>query len=194
MSDQKISAMPDSLALDGTELVPLVQDGANVKTTISAIRLFNFAYGGFSDSTDQSGSLESGTAVTFNTTDVADGVTLVDDTKITVPNTGIYNLQFSIQFKNIDNAQHEAVVWVKVNNQDLSNSSTQFTISARKNQSVFGYTVGTVTYMLDLDANDYVEIYWLPNSENVTIEALPASEDPAYPAIPSIIACVLQVA
>ena len=194
MADQKISAMPSAAPLDGTELIPLVQSGANVKATIDFIRAYDSAYGAFSDATDQTGNVSAGTAITFDTVDVVDSVTLVDDTKITVPDDGIYNLQFSIQFKNIDNAQHDATVWLKINGSDLSNSATQYTIPARKSAGIYGYNVASLTFMLDLNANDYVEIYWVPTSTNVTIEHLPASVSPAYPAIPSVIACMLQVA
>jgi hypothetical protein len=193
MADQKISAMPTAAALDGTEVIPLVQSGANVKATIDVIRAYDSAYGAFSDTTDQTGNISAGTAITFDTVDVLDSIILADDTKITVPSDGIYNLQFSIQFKNIDNAQHDAIVWLKINGSDLSNSATQYTVPARKSAEIFGYNVSSLTFMLDLNANDYVEIYWIPTDLNVTIEALPASVSPAYPAIPSIIACMLQV-
>lgn len=194
MADQKISAMPSATTLLGDELVPLVQDGANVKTTVAAIRAIGAAYGAFSDSTDQTGNLTQGTVVTFNTIDVADSITLVDQTKITVPDDGIYNLQFSIQFKNTDNSQHDATVWLKLNNNDITNSATQYTIPSRKTASIFGYNVAALTFMLDLNANDAIEIYWIPTSTSVTVEHLPASVSPAYPAIPSVIACMFRVA
>jgi len=194
MADQKISAMPTAAALDGTELIPLVQSGANVKATISTLRAFNAAYGAFSDGTDQTGSVSAGTVITFNTTDVSDGITLASGSELTVPSDGIYNLQFSIQFKNTDNAQHDATVWLKINGSDLANSATQYTIPARKSAGIFGYAVASLTFMLDLNANDYVEIYWLPTDVAVSMEHLPASVSPAYPAIPSIIACMFQVA
>jgi len=194
MSDQKISAMPSAATLDGTEVIPLVQSGANVKATIDVIRAYDSAYGAFSDTTDQTGNISAGTAITFDTVDVLDSIILADDTKITVPSDGIYNLQFSIQFKNVDNAQHDAIVWLKINGSDLPNSATQYTIPARKSAEIFGYNVASLTFMLDMNADDYVEIYWIPTNTNITIESLPASVSPAYPAIPSIISCMLQVA
>jgi len=194
MSDQKISAMPSAATLDGTEVIPLVQSGANVKATIDVIRAYDSAYGAFSDTTDQTGNISAGTAITFDTVDVLDSIILADNTKITVPSDGIYNLQFSIQFKNVDNAQHDAIVWLKINGSDLPNSATQYTIPARKSAEIFGYNVASLTFMLDMDADDYVEIYWIPTNTNITIESLPASVSPAYPAIPSIISCMLQVA
>lgn len=194
MADQKISAMPSAATLTGAELIPLVQSGANVKTTLDTLRAFDNAYGGFSDSTDQTGNVSAGTVITFNTIDVADGVSLVDNSKITVPNAGKYNLQFSIQFKNTNNAQDDATVWLKINGSDLANSATQYTIPARKSASIFGYGVASLTFLLDLNANDYVQIFWVPTNVLVSIEHLPASVSPAYPAIPSIIASMIQVA
>lgn len=194
MADQKISAMPSAATLTGAELVPLVQSGANVQTTIGTLRAYANAYGGWSDSTDQTGSTTAGTVITYNTQDVSDGVTLVNNSEITVPNTGKYNLQFSAQFKNVENAQQEVIVWLKVNGLDLPNSATIYTIPARKNASIMGYNVASLTFLLELNANDYVEVYWLPSIATVTIENLPASLSPAYPAIPSIILTMLQIA
>ena len=193
MADQKISAMPSAATLTGAELVPLVQSGANVQTTLDVLRAFDNAYGAWSDSTDQTGSITTGTAVTYNTQDVSDGVTLVSNSRITVPNTGKYNLQFSFQFKNVENAQQEVIVWLRVNGSDLANSATIYTVPARKNASIFGYNVAALTFLLELNANDYVEAYWLPSIATLTIENLPASLSPAYPAIPSAIACMLQI-
>jgi hypothetical protein len=194
MADQKISAMPNALPLDGTELVPLVQSGVNVKATLDTIKAFDNAYGAWSDSTDQTGSISAGTAVTYNTQDVSDGVTLANNSEITVPNTGKYNLQFSLQFKNLENAQQEVVVWLKVNGLDLANSATIYTIPARKNANINGFNVASLTFLLDLTANDYVEVFWLPSIATITMEHLPASVSPAYPAVPSAIVQMIQVA
>jgi hypothetical protein len=194
LADQKISAMPSAATLTGAELVPLVQSGANVQATLESIRNFTNAYGGFSDSSDQTGSVSAGTVMTFNTIDVLDGITLVSSSQITMPNAGKYSLQFSSQFKNTHNAQEDVTVWLRVNGVDLANSATQYTISARKSASIFGYGVASLTFLLDLTANDYVEILWLPTNTTVTMEHLPASVTPAYPAIPSVIATVSQVA
>lgn len=194
MADQKISAMPSASTLTGAELIPLVQSGVNVQTTLNTLVAYDRAYGAWSDSTDQTGSISTGTVMTYNTQDVSDGITLANNSEITVPVDGKYNLQFSAQFKNIDNAQHEVFVWLKVNGLDLANSSTQYTIPSRKNASIFGYNVASLTFLLDLNANDYVEVFWLPSSTDVTLEHLPASASPAYPAIPSVILTMLQVA
>lgn len=193
MADQKISAMPSAATLDGTELVPLVQSGANVKATLLTLRGFDNAYGAFSSSSDQTGSISAGTAMTFTDTDIADGVTLSNNSRLNVPNDGIYNIQFSAQFKNIENAQEDVTIWFRVNGTDVPASGTQITIPARKSAGIFGYGVASWNIFLDLNAGQYVEIMWLPTIASLTLENLPASLSPAYPAIPSVIATVNQV-
>lgn len=193
MADTKISAMTAAaLPLDGTELVPIVQSGDNKKTTVADINAYNHAYGAWSDSTDQAGSTVAGVAMTFNTQDITDSITLVNNSELTVPNTGIYDLQFSSQFKNTDNAQHEVTIWFKVNGVDLPNSATIVTVPARKSASIFGYMVAAWNIFLDLNSSDYVEIYWLKSDATVTMEHL--SSTALHPAIPSVIVSMQQVA
>lgn len=193
MADQKISAMPSASTLTGAELVPLVQGGANVQATLNTITSFTRTYGGFSSDVTQTGSISAGTAMTFSTTDITDGVTLSSGSRLVVPNAGKYNVQFSAQLKNIDNAQNDATIWFRVNGVDVTKSATQITVPARKSAGIYGYAVAAWNIFLDLTAGQYIEIMWLPASTSVTIEALPASASPAYPAIPSVIATVNQV-
>lgn len=194
MADQKISAMPNASTLTGSELVPLVQSGANVKATLQTLRGYHQAYGAFSDSADQIGSITAGTALQCNSTDVADGITVASATRFTVPNDGKYNLQFSAQLKNTDNAQQDATIWFRINGVDVPNSATQITVPARKSAGIFGYAVAAWNIFLTMTAGEYVEIIWLPTSTTVTVEALPSSASPAYPAIPSVIVTMQQVA
>lgn len=193
MADQKISAMPNASTLTGAELVPLVQSGANVKVALDTLRAYDANYGAFSSTSDQTGSITSGTAMTFDGTDVADGVTLSNGSRLVVPMTGVYNLQFSAQLKNITNAQEDATIWFRINGTDVPNSATQITVPARKSAGIFGYAVASWNIFLEMTANQYVEIIWLPTSTSITVEALPASLSPAYPAIPSVIATISQV-
>lgn len=198
MADTKISAMAAATTpLTGAELVPLVQGGVNVRSTVAGITQYNRTnfsnYGGFSSDVDQTGSITAGTAMTFTSTDVADGVTLASGTRLTVPVDGTYNVQFSAQFQNVENAQQDATIWFRVNGVDVPKSATQITIPARKSAGIYGYGVAAWNIFLDLTAGQYVEIMWLPTIATLNIQALPASTSPAYPAIPSVIATVNQV-
>lgn len=198
MADTKISAMTAATTpLTGAELVPLVQSGVNVRSTVAGITQYNRTnftnYGGFSSDADQTGSISTGTAMTFSSTDVTDGVTLVSTTRLTVPVNGTYNVQFSGQFQNVENSQEIVTVWFRINGVDVPKSATNITIPARKSAGIYGYGVAAWNIFLDMTAGQYVEIMWLPTVATLTLQALPASVSPAYPAIPSVIATVNQV-
>ena len=193
MADTKISAMTAAtLPLDGTELVPIVQGGNNKKTTTADLAAIQRSYGAWSDSTDQAGSTVAGVAMTFNTQDVTDTITLVNNSEITVPNTGVYDLQFSAQFQNTDNAQHDVVIWFKVNGSDLANSATVLTVPARKSSNVYGYAVAAWNVFFNLNSSDYVEIYWIKENALVTMEHRASTA--THPAVPSVIVTIQQVA
>lgn len=198
MADTKISAMPNATTpLTGAELVPLVQSGINVKSTISAyndfVRDSYFNHGAFSSDADQTGSITAGTAMTFTSTDIAGGVTLASGSQLTVPVTGDYNVQFSAQFENVENTQEIVTIWFRINGVDVPNSATNVTIPSRKSAGIYGYTVASWNIFLSMTAGQYVEIVWLPAVATLTLQALPAGVTPAYPAIPSVIATVNQV-
>ena len=198
MADTKISAMPSATTpLTGAELVPLVQSGVNVQTAISTyndfVRASYFNYGGFSSDAGQTGSASTGTAMTFTSTDVTDGVTLTSTSRLTVPVNGAYNVQFSAQFENVENTQEIVTIWFRINGVDVPKSATNVTIPARKSAGIYGYGVAAWNIFLDMTAGQYVEIMWLPTVATLTLQALPASTSPAYPAIPSVIATVNQV-
>jgi len=107
MADQKISAMPSALALDGSELVPLVQGGANVKSTV--YNLTAATYGEIyvaSGATPQTlTTANQFYAVTAFTTDgLSNGITPVAASdKITVNVAGDYLVQFFITFTDSNN-------------------------------------------------------------------------------------------
>lgn len=198
MADTKISAMTAATTpLTGAELVPLVQSGVNVRSTVAGITQYNRTnftnYGGFSSDADQTGSISTGTAMTFSSTDVTDGVTLVSTTRLTVPVNGAYNVQFSGQFQNVENTQEIVTIWFRINGVDVPKSATNVTIPARKSAGIYGYGVAAWNIFLNMTAGQYVEIMWLPTVATLTLQALPASVSPAYPAIPSVIATVNQV-
>jgi hypothetical protein len=194
MADQKISQMPAASTLTGAELVPLVQDGLNVQSTLGNVKAFNNTYIALSSDQDQTGNVSTGTVMTFSTVDIQDSITLVSGSRITVPNTGVYNLQFSAQIVNTDNEQHNVKIWFRINGSDVTNSATDITIPSRKTSNIYGYGVAAWNIFLSLTAGQYVELVWLPSSTLVTLEHVPLSESPAVPAIPSIIATMNQVA
>jgi len=197
MADTKISAMASATALTGTELVPLVQGGVNVQTPSSAFgTLFRTTYsnyGAWQDTTTQPGSTTTPTAMTFDTADALDGVTLVSGSRITVPVAGVYNLQWSGQFENSDQAVQDIWVWVRINGTDLVGSTGLISIPSRKSVGVPSHIVTGWNYFLNLTASQYVELYWLKETSGITLTPYAASVSPPYPLTASVIVTITQV-
>lgn len=151
----------------------------------------NTPYGAFQDSTDQVASnTTTAYAVTFNTTDYSNGVTLSNTSRLNVTNSGLYNIQFSIQFTNTTNSSQDVDVWFRVNGTNSANSNSRFGFAPRKGVGDPYHTIAAMNYYLSLNANDYVEIMWRPTDVGVTIEQYAAGTSPTRPAVPSAIVTI----
>ena len=151
-------------------------------------KFMNNPYGAFQDSTDQTAAnTTTAYAVTFNTTDFSNGVTIASNSRITVADSGIWNLQFSIQFTNTTNSSQDVDVWFRVNGTNVANSNSRFGLAPRKGAGDPFHIIAAINYFVSLNATDYVEIMWRPTDIGVQIEQYAASASPTRPAVPSAI-------
>jgi len=149
----------------------------------------NNPYGAFQDTTDQTAAnTTTAYAVTFDTTDFSNGVTLSNSSRLNVAQAGIYNLQFSIQFKNTTNDGQDVDVWFRKNGTNIDNSNSRFHAVARKSSGDPSHLIASLNFFVSLAANDYVEIMWRPTDIGVSLEHFATSSTPTRPAIPSVIA------
>jgi len=149
----------------------------------------NNPYGAFQDSTDQTAAnTTTAYAITFDTTDFSNGVTLSNSSRLNVAQSGIYNLQFSIQFKNTTNDGQDVDVWFRKNGTDIANSNSRFHLSQRKSSGDPSHLIAAMNFFVSLAASDYVQIMWRPTDVGVSIEHFAAGTSPTRPAIPSVIA------
>ena len=154
-------------------------------------KFMNNPHGAFQDSTNQvAANTTTAYAITFNTTDFSNGVTVASGSRITVADAGIWNLQFSIQFTNTTNASQDVDVWFRVNGTNAANSNSRFGFAPRKGVGDPYHIIAAMNYFLSLNATDYVEIMWRPTDVGVSIEQYAASASPTRPAVPSAIATV----
>ena len=146
-------------------------------------------YGAFSDFTDQTTTANTATLMALGTTDFSNQVT-ISSSKITVQNAGIYNLQFSAQFQNTDNAIQDISIWLKQNGTDIPGSTGLVSIPARKSASA-GEEAHQITgwnYYVSMAASDYIQIYWSTTNAAVTIQTYAASTGPVRPSTASVVA------
>jgi hypothetical protein len=152
-------------------------------------KYINNPYGAFQDGTDQvAANTTTAYAITFDTTDFSNGVTLSNSSRLNVAQAGIYNLQFSIQFKNTTNDGQDVDVWFRKNGTNIDNSNSRFHPPARKSAGDPSHLIAALNFFVNLAANDYVEIMWRTTNVGVSIEHFAASSTPTRPAVPSVIA------
>jgi hypothetical protein len=154
----------------------------------------NMPYGAFQDSTDQTAAnTTTAYAITFDTTDFNNGVTLSNSSRLNVSQSGIYNIQFSIQFKNTTNDTQDVDVWFKKNGTNIDKSNSRFGLGPRKSSGDPTHMVSAMNFFVSMETNDYVELMWRPSDVGISIEHYAASSTPTRPAIPSVIATVTFV-
>ncbi len=144
-------------------------------------------YGAFSSNQSQTTTANTAALMTLNTTDFSNGVS-INSSKITVAAAGIYNLQFSAQIQNLDNAPQDVFIWLKQNGADIPGSTGKVGIPARKSAGVPSHDIKGWNYFVSMAANDYIEIYWSPTIATVTIEYYAASGTPTKPSTQSVVA------
>ena len=154
-------------------------------------KYLNLPYGAFQDSTDQTAAnTTTAYAITFDTTDYSNGITLSNSSRLNVSQAGIYNVQFSVQFKNTTNDTQDVDVWFRKNGTDIAKSNSRFGLAPRKSAGDPSHIIAALNYFVDLAENDYLQLMWRPSDVGVSIEQYPAGTSPTRPATPSVIATV----
>lgn len=127
--------------------------------------------------------------ITYNMTPVANGVRVVDNSKIYVPCSGNYLVTIRLQVSNRGNATEEFEVWAKDTGVNYPSSRTRFDIAARKDSSTWAHVVPTITGVFTVTdpAVNYLELAWWASSTDVFIEHYGTDTSPTRPAIPSVI-------
>ena len=166
----------------------------NILSTVLGPRggkYLNAPYGAFQDSTDQAAAnTTTAYAITFDTTDYSNGITLSNSSRLNVSQGGIYNVQFSVQFKNTTNDTQDVEVWFRKNGTDIAKSGSRFGLAPRKSAGDPSHTIAALNYFIDLAESDYIQLMWRPSDVGVSIEQYPAGTSPTRPATPSVIATV----
>ena len=138
-------------------------------------------------------------ALTLNGDEFPNGISVVSNSRITFAQQGIYNVSYSIQFKNTTNDQQDIDIWLRYNGTDIANSNSRFTIPARKSSGNPSHLIAVTPIVVDIPAdNGYIEIMWRVENTGVSIEHFPAvaaspGVTPAIPATPSAIIGITHV-
>jgi hypothetical protein len=111
---------------------------------------------------------------------------------LNINETGVYNIQFSAQALNQNNAIVETSWWIRKNNVDVDDSRGAVAVPGTEG-GVSGQLIVAWNYVIPITAGDYIEFYWQTENTDVSLETLPAGTTPTTPVVPSMIATITQV-
>jgi hypothetical protein len=142
-------------------------------------------YGTFFDTTTQTAAaINTAYSITFNNTDLSEGVYRGGITsQIFVDTEGVYNFQFSAQLDKVSGGTGIYNIWPAINGADVANSATRVRIQGNDAE-----TVAAWNFVFALKAGDYFELKWSVDNTDCQIVAFSAVAP--HPAIPSVILTV----
>ena len=149
-------------------------------------QLIRHRYGSFFDTTTQTAAvINTAYAMTFNSTDLSQGVTLGTPTsRVYVDTINTYNIQFSAQVVNTSGGgAHRIWIWLRKNGADVPNTATVIRIQGNNSEAVAAWN-----FLLEMNQGDYFELMWASDNTGVQLQTFAASG--FYPAIPSVILTV----
>ena len=150
------------------------------------------SYGSFYDTTTQTNPVANiPRSMSFNTTDITNGVSLSGSTNpfntyIKTENPGVYNIQFSAQLDKTDSGKDEVVIWLRKNGIDLTDTATTLTLNGNDDKVVAAWN-----WFTNSTANDYYQIIWY--SADTDLRILAETAGGGHPGIPSVILTVNRV-
>lgn len=144
--------------------------------------------GSFYDTTDQTAaSTTTAYPITLNSTAISNGVIISNSSELHFTYTGYYNIQFSVQLANNDNATQDIDIWFRKNGQDIADSNSRFGLAPRKSAGDPYHVIAALNFIVDVTPNDYIQLYWRTSNTSTYIEHYTAPSSPTRPAIPSVI-------
>jgi len=142
-------------------------------------------HGVFFDTTTQTAAVvNTAYPITFNTTDITDGVYIGTPTsRIYVDRIGTYNFQFSAQLNKSSASADHVYIWYSVNGVNAANSAGKVTLAGSD-----AAVVAAWNYVVDLNAGDYFELVF--STDDIDCQIIAVGAAAPVPAIPSIILTV----
>lgn len=195
ISNLALTAINDKLKkADTLSLSNRINLKLNTKDTLSLSNRINnmslvstvYDYGSFYDTAKQAASaVSSATAIKFSFDGLLNNITVMPNTsgnptKITVLHAGVYMVQYAIQIIKLDVGVDELSLWIRRNGSAYINTNTNFNISG---SGIKNLLAGN--YLVDLGANDYIELYFSVKNISSVATGTTAQTSPSRPATPS---------
>ena len=147
-----------------------------------------FPYAAIQRTTDKTFTANTATEITFDENDFLSACTNDGTNGIGVEVSGLYNYQFSVQWRNTSAHIHDAWIWLRKNSTNIVGTASQFSIVS-SHGGVDGHAIAAANFYVQLTAGDFVKMFAAVNNTALAMEAYPVQTSPfAMPSIPSVVA------
>lgn len=131
-------------------------------------------------------------AIDFTSIWTENGISLVDNNKITFAEPGAYKLEFLTTIENDTNNEQDSWFWIKLNGNNFPNSSTKVTVRKQKSNGQHTHQLVSISILgVAQTAGDYVQIYW--TGDNTALGMPYEGATGVHPATPSVTLNVIRV-
>lgn len=152
-----------------------------------------FPYAAIQRTTDKTFTANTATEITFDENDFLSACTNDGTNGIGVEVSGLYNYQFSVQWRNTSAQIHDAWIWLRKNSTNIVGTASQFSIVS-SHGGVDGHAIAAANFYVQLTAGDFVKMFAAVDNTAVSMEAYAAITSPfAMPSIPSCVATLTFV-
>jgi hypothetical protein len=183
------AAQPNITSL-GT-LSGLTANSANVTGNLQVSGNINYnpIYGAFySNVTQNTLGASTPTPMTFNNISSNSGVFINNSSNITVPKTGVYNIQFSAQCTKTDSGVDYIEIWLDKNGNTIPWSSTRLKLDAANE-----YEIAAWNFVETANTGDYFRLMWGSADIAAKLIAIDSANTTMGIDVPSVIVTVTPV-
>jgi len=123
----------------------------------------------------------------FTETDIANGISIVNGSRITVSKSGIYDMQFSAQFHKTDAGNDAVDIWISKNNIYLPWTNGRIVLEGNGT-----YALPSWNFLVSAVSGDYFQWHWYSNDLGMELLAITGITNPTRPDSPSTIVTITQ--
>lgn len=129
-------------------------------------------------------------AVTWDNTEIANGISIVSSSQITVAESGLYQFDVTLQLSSGNSSDKTVRFWFKKNGTNIANTTRIVTVNINN-----GFTPIAMSEFFSMAAGDYIELWWQANSiaVSLTTNAAGGTAPNDYPAAPAGVMAVNQI-
>jgi hypothetical protein len=126
--------------------------------------------------------INTGYPVEFENTYIGNGVSIVNDTRITVSADGMYNFQVTLQTEHTNSSDATVATWINKSGTDVPYGGQVQTVKGNATRALYW------NFSIDMLADDYIEMYWA--TDDTTLSLYTEAATAPHPGIPSAIVAV----